>query len=139
VNSLFQPNKKKRAEGTTGDFSWLKPVFLIIVAGGLLGAIVAFFLQRRELALGILVGSLLSIINFHLLHSLTDKVVKVGDRGRGIFWFWTLIRWAVAAILCWGLLKISYICLLGALGGYFWALLVLGWMGFREAKASAVS
>jgi hypothetical protein len=133
---LFNPGKDKKARTSEIKSHWMTPALFTIFVGGVASGAIVFFLQKKGLALGLLSGSLLSILNFRVLHSLSEKILKAGYQGRKIFWFWTLLRWVIAALLCWGLVLISPSCLLGALAGYVGALLVLAWAGWRAAASS---
>ncbi|GEM_PF-2345840 len=132
-------NREKTPAKLDENGHWLKTTAVLVLAGGLMGAAVAFFIQKKGLALGFFLGSLLSILYFSSLHVLTGKILKAGNRGGKVFWFWTLLRWAAAGLVCWGLVLISPSCLLGALGGYLWALAVLGWQGWRAAASDKAS
>src|SRR5579883_1612118 len=139
TNPGYYRNKEKNAEPNPEGRSWLKGAAVLIAAGGAVAAAAAFFIQKKELALGLFLGSLLSILYFDSFHDLSGKIMRLGGRARKVFWFWTLLRWAVAAFVCWGLVLISPSCLLGALGGYLWALAVLGWSGWRNAALAGTS
>jgi hypothetical protein len=136
---LFPRIKERSVAPLERNRLLLKGVSAVILTGGLLLAAVAFFIQKKNLAFGLFLGSLLSILNFYSLHALAGRVLKLGDRGGKVFWFWTLFRWVIAASVCWALTLISPSCLLGALGGYLWALAVLGWSGWRNAAAKPSS
>lgn len=124
---------RERTEIPGEDRLWTKGSMAVILLGGAAAAVVAFFVRKKELALGLFLGSILSIVNFYVLHALAGKILKAASHGRKTFWLWTIIRWAVAGFVLWGLVLISPSCLLGALGGYLWALAVLGWSGWRSA------
>lgn len=118
---------------------WIKESSTVILLGGAAAAIVAFFVQKKGLALGLFLGSTLSIINFYSLHAVTGKILKAAHDGKKIFWFWAILRWVIAGLVCWGLVLISPACLLGALAGYLWALAVLGWKSWRNAASAGTS
>ena len=126
---------REGSEKSGGDRLLTKGLMAVILLGGAVVAVVAFFVRNQELALGLFLGSILSIVNFYVLHALAGKILKAANHGRKTFWFWTIIRWAVAGFVLWGLVLISPSCLLGALGGYLWALMVLGWSGWRSAAS----
>ncbi len=113
---------------------WIAKVVLATLGGGVAASAAAFSLQRKELALGFLLGSFLTILNLYGLHVLTTKVLSRGDKKQTVFWFWNLLRWLLFAALCWFLLRISIFCLLGAAGTYLWFLMVLGWVGWRSVS-----
>jgi len=116
---------------------WIRLALILVLVGGLAGGMTAYFIHQKELALGIFAGSGLSALNFHFLYSLSGKILKAGQNGKKIFWLWTAIRWFIFALIGWGLIQISPACLWGALGGYFWGLMVLTWSGWRAAQFSA--
>jgi hypothetical protein len=111
-------------------------LFVVVtnLLGGFSGALVAFFLQKKELALGFFIGSLLSTLNLYALQSLTGKVLELGERDRKRFWFWNVLRWMVLAVVCRLLLFISVACLLAAVGSYIWFLIVLGLAQWRSTS-----
>ena len=131
--------REKNPVKPEGDQAWLKKTTLIILIGGMVGGAVAFFMPKKSLALGFFLGSVLSILYFYSLHALSLKILRAGGRGGKIFWIWTIFRWALAALVCWGLVLISPSCLLGSLGGYLWALGVLVWSGWRAASRKPLS
>ncbi len=113
---------------------WILKVALGTLGGGVTVSAVAFVLQRKELALGLLLGGFVSILNLFGLHALTTKVLARGDKKQTVFWFWNLLRWLFFVALCWILLRISPFCLLGAAGTYLWFLVVLGLVGWRSVS-----
>jgi hypothetical protein len=139
MTTIFHRNREKTAGIPEESRLWLKRAAMVILIGGFIVAAVAFFIQKKGPALGLFLGTILSILNFYSLHALSGKILKAGSRGGKIFWFWTIFRWAIAALICWGLVLISPSCLLGALGGYLWALGVLGWRGWRAASSDKTS
>lgn len=139
MNTLYHRNREKAAGATGIGPHWIKGAGLTILVGGIAAAAGAFFIQRKDWALGLFLGSLLSLLYFYSLHALAGKILKAGERGGKIFWLWTVLRWVIAALACWGLVVISPSCLFGALGGYLWALAVLGWKGWRAAASAGTS
>ncbi len=118
----------------------LKPFFWRTCLGTLLGGILfgagAFFTGRAHLALGFLLGALLSVLNFLLLNTLVVKVLAAGGgKGSKIFWTQQILRWLAFALIILVLVRISFSCLLGALGSYLWFLAVLAWLGWQAARA----
>jgi hypothetical protein len=111
----------------------------MIFVGGMAAAVVAFFVLNKTLGLGIAAGSLLSILNFFLLNKTSEKILRKPDRSQRGFWIWSIVRWVFTVLVCWGLIYISVTCLLGAFGGYLWALAVLGWKAWRAASNSVAS
>jgi len=103
------------------------------VAGGSLAALISCFLGRKDVALGLFGGAVLSSLNLYGLKTAAQRVLKSAKHGNGLFWFWNLIRWGIAASACWFFLQVSPACLLGAGAGYLWFLTVLGWAGWRDA------
>ncbi len=116
--------------------NWMGFVVVVNLFGGVAGSLVFFFLQKQELAIGIFLGSLLSTLNLYALQSLTGKVLKLGEKGRKLFWFWNIIRWLTLVAACRVLLLVSPACLLAAVGSYLWFLLVLGLAQWRFAFSS---
>ncbi len=112
---------------------WTLSVLLGTLAGGLPAALAAFLAHRKDLALGLLAGCLLSSLNLYALKVLAERILEAGPRGRKTFWLWNMARWALAAVACWLLLSVSPTCLLGAGIGYVWSLIVLGWAGWKSA------
>jgi hypothetical protein len=117
-----------------GARDWLA-LALGILAEGVASALVAFLAQKKDLALGLFLGSLCSFLNFRALYVLSVKLLKPGERGRKLFWFWTLARWMVIAFICWFLVRLSPACLLGALFSYLWSLAVLAWVGWKGGSS----
>ena len=113
---------------------WILNVVLATFAGAAAAGATAFFLQKRDLALGFLAGGVLSVFSFLSLRVMTRRVLESGAGGQKRFWVWNLLRWTVFAMLGWFLLSISSACLLGAIGVYFWFLVVLGWTGWKSSQ-----
>jgi hypothetical protein len=113
---------------------WMSFIAVGTLTGGAVFSIAALFLSKNDLAIGLSVGALLSTFNFYGLKALTDKVLKQGEKGRQTFWFWNLLRWVLFAFICWLLVWVSPVCLLGAVVSYLWFLLVLGWAGLKWAS-----
>jgi len=96
-------------------------------------ALVFFIFSKTDLSLGLFLGGILSCLNLFSLRCISGKILYSGTpRGGGPVWLWNLLRWFLVALVCWGLVQISAFCLLGALAGYFWFLLVLGWVGKKH-------
>lgn len=129
--ALHRPKESFQAHPPAG---WMGRVVLGTLSGGIAASSAAFFLQKKELALGLLLGGVLSVLNLYGLHVLTTKVLSTGNKNQTVFWLWNLLRWLVFIALCWFLLRISPYCLLGAAGTYLWFLVVLGWVGWRSAS-----
>src|SRR5579872_3358372 len=72
---------------------WMSFIAVGTLTGGSVSSIAALFLSKNDLAIGLSLGALLSTINFYGLKALTDKVMKQGEKGRLVFWFWNLLRW----------------------------------------------
>ena len=115
--------------------AWLQWVPAVGALGGVGGALVAYLLHHRELALGLVWGSVLTVLNFYSLKILTEKLVSwetAGNRKR--FWLWNLFRWVCLALGCWALLSVSPVCLGGAFLSYLWLLVVLSIAGLTFSK-----
>ncbi len=96
----------------------------------LAAALIYFLFQKTDLSLGLFLGGILSSLNLFSLRWISGKILHSGSRkGGGPVLLWNLLRWFLVALVCWGLVQISDFCLLGALAGYFWFLLVLSWVG----------
>jgi hypothetical protein len=113
---------------------WMLFVVMLNLSGGVSGALIAFFLQKKDLAFGFFVGSLLSTLNLYALQSLTGKVLALGEGGRKWFWVWNVLRWILLAAACRLLLSISPACLLAAVGSYVWFLVVIGLVQWRSTS-----
>jgi len=124
--------KPEVAKGSTRG--WMLSVLVLTLLGGWAAAGAFYFLQKKDLSQGLFWGTLLSILNFYGLYRLTENVLRRGNRGPKLFWFWNLFRWSAAALACWVLARISPFCLLGAVGSYAWSLMVLTWAGLRDAS-----
>ena len=90
-------------------------------------SVAALFFQKNDLAIGLSLGALLSMLNFRGLKALTDDLVLRGEKGRNIFWFWNSLRWVLFALICGFFAKISPVSLMGAVVSYLLSLAVLGW------------
>lgn len=118
---------------------WMAFVAVGTLTGGLVFSITALVFQKSDLAIGFSLGALLSILNFYGLKTLTEKLLKQGEKGRQAFWLWNLLRWLFFAIICWLFVSVSPVCLLGAVVSYLWFLLALAWAGLKWAAASKTS
>jgi hypothetical protein len=118
---------------------WMLLVVTLNLLGGAGGAMTAFFLQKKDLAAGFFIGSLLSTLNLYALQSLTAKVLALGEGGRKWFWFWNVLRWILLAAACRLLLSVSPACLLAAVGSYVWFLVVIGLVQWRSASSMKTS
>ena len=136
---VFEPVKRTKIQFSQSENPWLGSAFTVIFIGGLIFSIVAFFVFDKFLAFGIASGTLLSILNFHLLNKTSKKILRNKDESQKGFWIWSIVRWVLAVLVCWGLALISISCLLGAFGGYLWALSILGWKAWRAASDSMAS
>jgi hypothetical protein len=108
--------------------------------GGLFLALAALVLGRWDLSVGILLGTLASILNFWGLERLTQKTLS-GELRKGLafFWFFNLARWILFVLACWFFWKVSPDCFFGACLGYFWCLgvlLVAAWRRRNQLKIS---
>jgi hypothetical protein len=119
------PFREKPA--TLSDFGAREWLLLAtgILSGALAAALAAFFTHAKDLALGFFLGGLLSFLNFRVLYVMAVRVLSPGGKGRRFFWFWTFVRWIGFALVCGFLVRVSLLCLLGALGSYVWSLVVL--------------
>ena len=118
------------------NLHWIALVAASTMGGSIVGAAIALVLGKKELSLGLFLGGILSTLNFYSLKRLTEKVLKLEEqKAKAMFWFLTAARWLLFVLACWGLLKISPFCLLGAVAGYLWFLLVLGWVGWRSVAS----
>lgn len=114
--------------------SLLLRVCLLTLLGGLFFAGTAYCAGQSLLALGFLLGALLSPLNLLSLNSLVSKVLRAGEaKGRNLFWVLQAFRWISFAVIIGVLIQISFLCLLGALASYTWFLGVLAWIGARSA------
>jgi hypothetical protein len=130
-----QPHYHGKINPVPSRPTWLQWVPAVAFLGGMGGALAAAFLHHRELALGLVWGSVLTVLNFYSLKILTEKLVgweTVGNRRR--FWSWNLLRWACLALGCWALLSVSPVCLGGAFLSYLWLLVVLSVAGLTFSK-----
>lgn len=134
--ALRTPNEKKAPPAPNPR--WILNVVLATLSGTVAAVATAFFLQKKDLALGFLSGGILSVFSFLSLRIMTRKVLEAGAGGSKRFWVWNLLRWTAFALLCWLLLSISSACLLGAMGVYFWFLVVLGWTGWKSSQDTKV-
>lgn len=129
---------KGKGSGTAEDGGrWIRPALTIALAGSAAAGIVLYFMHQKDVAFGVAAGTVLSVVNFHFLYSLSGKILKSGNDGKKVFWFWSAVRWGLLALVCGALLWISPVCLWSALGGYFWGLLVLTWTGWRALLSSS--
>lgn len=126
-------NLKEKDTPPAPNRQWILNVVLATLAGAAAAGAAAFFLRKKDLALGFLSGGVLSIFSFLSLRVMTRRVLEAGAGGPRRFWVWNLLRWAVFALMAWLLLSISSACLLGALGLYLWFLVVLGWAGWKSS------
>ena len=125
---------KEKNTPSNPNHRWILNVVLATFSGAVTASATAFFLQKRDLALGFLCGGVFSTFSFLSLRIMTRRVLEAGAGGPKRFWVWNLLRWMVIAVLCWFLLSVSSACLLGALGVYFWFLVVLGWTGWKSSQ-----
>jgi hypothetical protein len=100
-------------------------VFGTVLGTSLAAALVYLLLRKTDWSLGLFLGGILSSLNLFSLRWAAGRILH----SDGSLWFWNLVRWVLVALACWCLVQISAFCLLGALAGYFWFLLVLSWMG----------
>jgi hypothetical protein len=104
----------------------VRTVMIRTLLGTTLAAALVYFLLRKiDWSLGLFLGGILSSLNLLSLRWAAGRIL----RSDSSLWFWNFIRWALLALICWCLVQISAFCLLGALAGYFWFLLVLSLMG----------
>jgi hypothetical protein len=128
--TLFLPS----SESVTNHLAFR--VVLGTMIGGILAALVSFESQQKDLSLGLFFGCLVVSLNFLGLNSLTQRVLKAGGaKGQKLFGVWNIVRWMGFALAFWWLLSVSRRCLLGALVGYFWFLIVLTWTSLRLASS----
>ena len=130
-----QPHYRGKISPAPSRPLWLQWVPAAAVLGGVGGALVAVFLHHRELALGLVWGSVLTVLNFYSLKILTEKLASwemAGNRRR--FWLWNLFRWVCLALGCWVLFSVSPVCLGGAFLSYLWLLIVLSIAGVTFSK-----
>ncbi len=115
-------------------------VGVIGLLGGALLTVGALLWGRQELGLGILLGTLASLINFWGLERLTQKTLS-GDLHKGLafFWFFNLARWAFFILACWVFWRLSPDCFFGACLGYFWCLAVLLVAAWRHRNPPKIS
>lgn len=124
------PVARSLSRGTSTP--WPAVVASLTLLGCSGAGLIALLVGAKGLALGFFLGGVLSIANFIGLKLLVEKAFPSADRSEPrIFWTWTGARWALFAIVCWGLLSISRECLLGALVGYSIFLTSLGWVGVK--------
>jgi hypothetical protein len=131
-----------RLEGESSpdeSFRLVRSVVFRTLLGTTLAAILAYFLfKKTDWGLGLFIGGILSSLNLFSLRWVAGRILQSGTgKGGGSIWFWNLIRWALLALACWCLVQISAFCLLGALAGYFWFLLVLGRVGKKAGLRMA--
>jgi len=128
------------APAPPANLRWIITVVALTLGGSVGGALTALAFGKKDLALGLFLGGILSTLNFYGLKRLTEKVLRLEEqKARAMFWLLTGSRWVLFALACWGLLKISPFCLLGAMASYLWFLLVLGWVGWRSAFPAKLS
>lgn len=127
INNIFQ-------EGIPLSALLWKACLGTLLGGFLLG-IGAAISGNPHLALGFLLGALLSVLNFLFLNTLVVKVLSAGGvKGNKIFWSQQVLRWIAFALIVLVLVRVSFPCLLGALGSYLWFLALLAWLGWRSAR-----
>jgi len=86
---------------------------------------VGFFWQGREFALGVLVGGLLAVVNFHLLHrtlrALLEGVPQASpeerSKAKAFFAFRQMMRFFVLVLLIFVLVRYEWVNVLGLLAG----------------------
>jgi hypothetical protein len=84
------------------------------------------------LSSGLLAGSAIALGNFLGLKTLTQRTFDPArPNGGRKFWLGNALRWALLGLACWILLRVSGLCLLGALLAYLWFLAVLTWVGVK--------
>jgi hypothetical protein len=106
------------------------------LAGGILFSLAALLFHRGTLALGLILGALLSVIYLLSLRRFSDKVLQAaGEKKKKAFWMHQALRWFLFAFVCWVLAKVSSLCLLGAVLSFTWFIAVLAWVGWAQGKA----
>jgi hypothetical protein len=118
-----------------GPFPW--SVVWLTLAGSLFLAACAILVKKPDLALGALVGGPFSILNYLGLRALSVRLLKAG--APGAFPTWGLLRYGIAAVLVLFLVRVSVLCLLGALAIHLWSLGVLVWTGIKESATPKTS
>lgn len=105
------------------------------LAGGLLFALLAFYFQKGYLGMGLLLGVFLSVLYLLSLKNFSAKVLESGNqKNRKTFWMRQALRWLVFALVCWILLRVSNLCLVGAVLSFTWFIAVLAWVGWAQGK-----
>jgi len=107
-------------------------VVLLTLLGSAILGFSAFLLHHMDLSLGVGAGGLFSILNYIGLRVLSARLLSLGYSGSGRFWIWSLFRYGLAALVFLLLVRVSVLCLLGALAVYLWFLGVLFWTGTRN-------
>jgi len=135
MTSPLPSKDKKTNPGGGADPAWIKWVYVGTLSGGIIASLVILHIGKKDLALGIGFGSGFFTLNFYSLKILAEKSLRAGLlEGKKVFWIWNAARWAVLAVVCWGFLSVSTLCLAGAAASYFWFLLVLSSCSWRFAK-----
>jgi hypothetical protein len=107
-------------------------VVLLTLSGSIILGFSAFLLHHPDLSLGAGAGGLFSILNYTGLRVLSARLLSLGHSGSGHFWIWSLFRYGLAALVFLLLVRVSVLCLLGALAVYLWFLGILFWAGTRN-------
>jgi hypothetical protein len=106
------------------------------LAGGILFSLLALIFHRGTLALGLFLGALLSVIYLMSLGRFSTKVLQAaGEKKKSVFWMHQALRWFLFAFVCWILVKVSSLCLLGAVLSFTWFIAVLAWVGWAQGRA----
>lgn len=111
-----------------GPFPWA--LVRLTLAGSLFLAVLAFLVRKPDLALGAVVGGPFSILNYLGLRGLSATLLKTGAPSP--FWTWRPVRYAITAVIVLLLVRVSVLCLLGALAIHLWSLGVLVWTGIKD-------
>jgi len=107
-------------------------VLAILVAGG-------YLLSGREFALGVLVGGLVVVVNFHLLHrflkgTLEKAQVDPESKGRAQAFFAAkqLLRFLALVVIVYLLLRHGWVNVIGLVVGLSTVVLTLTLLGINE-------
>jgi Ca2+/Na+ antiporter len=112
-----------------------KAIILTTLCGGLVSAFAALFLGRKDWALGATVGAILASVGLLGLKSALRRMLTPGSAGtKGMFMVQSYIRWFLALVVMFFLLKVSPACLIGALLSYLWFLGVLAVFGLKSVS-----
>ena len=113
-----------------------KAIILATLIGGLVSALVGFVTGHKDWGLGAFVGALLSSIGLlGLKASLRRMLSPEQTLSKGMFMAQSYVRWFLAFMAMFLLVRVSVLCLLASLLSYMWFLAVLAAYGLRSSRA----